>query len=214
MKKFITYFCLIFIITFGLLNARFVSAEIRFWFSPLMANSDDTPFQGDSSFLARMHDKDQVTHTLPLSDSNDFFLEIPAIGAKAPIIIERSADQNIIFKDLEEGVVHYADSPLPGQKGTAIILGHSSAYPWYKGHYGSVFALLSNLKVGDFIYINNGGKILSYKVKESVIFHPFTKDQSIDQMVQTDTSSIILVSCWPVGTNSKRIAIKADLVGR
>lgn len=197
MKKFIIYFCLIFIVTFGLLNARFVSAQIKYWFFPL---------------VSRDHIDHSLIRTLPLSDSLSFFLEIPALGAQAPIVLEKSLDQNQIFKSLENGVVHYADSPLPGQKGAAIILGHSSAYPWYKGDFGSIFALLGRLKLGDYLYVRNGGKTFTYQVKESVVFHPFARDKSVDQIVRTDTSSIILVSCWPVGTNVQRIAVKADLV--
>lgn len=179
--------------TFGLLNIRYVSAQIKFWFFPVTINS-------------------QITPILPLSDSRNFFLEIPAIGAGAPVVLEKSLDQNKIFKSLENGVVHYADSPLPGQKGATIILGHSSAYPWYRGDYGSVFALLEKLKPGDDVYIKNGEKVFAYRVTESIIFYPFAKDKSVDQIAQTDTSSVVLVSCWPVGTNFRRIAVRADLI--
>jgi LPXTG-site transpeptidase (sortase) family protein len=197
-RKFIIYFCLIFITSFALLNVRFVSAQIKFWIFTTPANEKN--------------DAVEIIRTLPLSDSISFFLEIPTIGVKAPVVLEKSLNPEKIFKRLEEGVVHYADSPLPGQKGTAIILGHSSAYPWYKGDYGSIFALLGRLKTGDRIYVNDSGKILTYAVKETVIFNPFSSDKSVDKMVATDNSSIILVSCWPVGSNSKRIAVKADLI--
>lgn len=197
-RKFIIYFCLIFMASFTLLNVRFVFAQIKFWvFAPAVNEENDAV---------------EITHTLPLSDSIYFFLEIPTIGVKAPVILEKSLNPEKIFNRLEEGVVHYADSSLPGQKGVAIILGHSSAYPWYKGDYGAIFALLGRLKTGDHIYVHNSGRILTYAVKGTVIFNPFSSDKSVDKIVATDNSSIILVSCWPVGTNSKRIAVKADMV--
>ncbi|MDO8495208.1 MAG: sortase [bacterium] len=214
MKKFIIYFCLIFIASFTLLNVRFVSAQMKFWFFAFSSSEEnDTAYANDGGWMDKMHDQStEVTRTLPLSDAMSFFLEIPAIGVKAPVVLEKSVDSQKIFDRLEEGVVHYSDSPLPGQRGTAIILGHSSAYPWYKGDYGSIFALLGKLKAGDQIYVNDSGKMLTYSVTESVIFNPFSHDKSVDQIVATDNSSIILVSCWPVGTNSKRIAVKADLL--
>ena len=139
-------------------------------------------------------------------------LEIPSLGVRAPIVLEKSLDPNKIFDRLEDGVVHYSGSSLPGQKGAAIILGHSSAYPWYKGKYGSVFALLGRLKTGDRIIINSGEKTLVYEVKESLIFNPPFKNTGLERLTAADGSSIILISCWPVGTNYKRIAVRADLI--
>ncbi|MEK7506455.1 MAG: sortase [Patescibacteria group bacterium] len=204
MKKFLKYFVIFFAITFAIFNSRFVAAEFKFWLTKkgvdvgLVLNSTLVPV---------------VKTTLPVAEAREFFLEIPAIGAKAPIVLEPSINPDIIFNRLENGVVHYADSALPGEKGTAIILGHSSAYPWYKGKYGSAFALLGKLRPGDEIFINNGNKTLKYKVSESLIFNPFaSKDNRLAALEKTDGSSIILVSCWPVGTAYKRIAVRADLL--
>ena len=65
---------------------------------------------------------------------------IPSIGVEAPIISAESTNENIIQRALGKGVVLYPDSNL--------ILGHSSAFPWYKGDYGSVFSLLNKLEKG------------------------------------------------------------------
>lgn len=204
MKKFLKYFVIFFVITFAIFNSRLVAAEFKFWLAQkgvdvgLVLNSPPTPI---------------IKATLPAAETGEFFLEIPAIGAKAPIVLEPSINPDIIFNRLEDGVVRYADSALPGEKGTAIILGHSSAYPWYKGEYGSVFALLGKLRPGDEIFVGHGNKTLKYKVSESLVFNPFaSKDGRLAVLEKTDSSSIILVSCWPVGTNYKRIAVKADLL--
>lgn len=196
-KKFIGYFLITFIVVFSILNSRFVSAQVSFWFR------QDELKKGTVSA-----EKEKL---LPLTD-DDFYLSIPTLDVSAPVVLEKSTDQNKIFDRLEEGVVHYGSSPLPGQKGASIILGHSSAYPWYKGKYGSVFALLGRLKTGDVIKIQNGDKILNYKVSQSLVFYPFSKDKRLEQLEKSDKSSIILVSCWPVGTNYRRIAIRADLI--
>jgi len=139
MRKFLKYFIIFFLIIFVVLNSRFVSAELRFWLAKkgvavgLMLNATPAPIA-------------TVPASLPLDTTvkpKSFSINIPAIGANAPIVLENSNDPNVIFNRLEDGVVHYAGTPLPGEPGTSIILGHSSAYPWYKGKYGSIFALLT-----------------------------------------------------------------------
>lgn len=200
-KKFIIYFSIIFIVVFLILNSRFVSAQIKFAFS----NNSET--------LNSQKEEVQLIKTkLPIAQSNQFLLKIPAIGVEAPIVLEKRVDQDSIFKSLEKGVVHFVDSPLPGQKGASIILGHSSAYPWYKGNYGSVFALLGKLKTDDLFYVENGDKVLTYQIKNSLIFNPLSDNSKIDEFVKTDGSAIILISCWPVGTNYQRIAVRAELI--
>ena len=201
MKKFFSYFIVFFLISFTILNSRFVSARLDFWLR-----------EDEIKAAASRGSPPLIGETRPVAEAGGFVLTIPALGVEAPVVLEESLNPNVIFDRLEAGVVHYGTSPLPGQRGTAIILGHSSAYPWYQGEYGSVFALLGRLQVGDKIYVTSGNRVLTYQVKESLVFHPFSKDKRLEQLEQTDTSSIILVSCWPVGTNYKRIAIKADLI--
>ena len=143
----------------------------------------------------------------------DFTLEIPSIKITAPIIFEPSTDQKKIFQMLENGVVHYAKTSLPGETGTSIILGHSSVYPWYKGKYGYIFSSLEKLNKGDIIRVKNNEKVLNYIVDRSVIFSPESIDPSeMNYLETTSGSSIVLITCWPTGTNSKRIAVKANLV--
>ena len=143
----------------------------------------------------------------------DFNLTIPSLGISAPIVFESTTNEAKIYKQLEKGVVHYAGTPIPGQPGTAIILGHSSVYPWYKGKYGHIFSSLSKLKNGDIIQIKKDGTLLSYKVSHSIIFSPnATDDYELRGMEITNGSSIVLMTCWPNGTNAKRIAVRADLI--
>ena len=198
LRKFLIYFFVCFIAVFAVLNYRLVSAELRFWLA-------------ENAWLPPSTQPDPVA-LLPLSKSAFYLLNIPSLQVKAPVVLEESLNPDVIFNRLEDGAVHYADSVLPGELGTAIILGHSSAYPWYKGKYGSVFALLGHLKKGDEIVINNGQETLKFKVTESLVFNPFAKNSDVQALEQTDTASIVLVSCWPVGTSYRRIAVRADLV--
>lgn len=202
-KKFIIYFSIIFIVVFLILNSRFVSAQIKFAF--FENRNPEIPVVVNEKTKT-------VALKLPITNSKVYTLKIPAIGVEAPIVMEKSTDVNIILNRLKDGVVHYAGSPLPGDKGASVIFGHSSAYPWYKGSYGSIFALLGRLKIGDMIYIKNGDKTLTYKVTDSLVFHPLSNNARISQIESTDSSTIVLVSCWPVGTDYQRIAVRAELI--
>ena len=74
------------------------------------------------------------------------------------------SDQNTskILKDLENGVLMYPGSAMPGKGGT-VIVGHSSSNsPWNK--YSNVFSLLNRLQVGDLIYISHNDKNYVYTV--------------------------------------------------
>jgi LPXTG-site transpeptidase (sortase) family protein len=206
MKKFLINFVMVFLAVLVILNLRFISAELKF--------SVKGPADVDSTQLIVNTPAPEQNNQLPLSGNKvtGYWLEIPSIGVRTPIVLEKSTDTNTILKRLEDGVVHYSTSPLPGEEGTSLILGHSSAYPWYKGNYGSVFALLGKLNPGDIIKIYKDDELLTYKMTKSLVFNPLSKDSRINQLEETDGSSIVLISCWPVGTNYKRIAVKADLV--
>jgi len=216
LKKFLTYFVIFFVALFFVLNSRFVMAQIGYWFSePIADNSEDTASAsgGGASVLPISRYKDQAKQKI--YETSEAVLSIPKLGIAAPVVFEKSDNPDVIFKQLEKGVVHYTNTPIPGQDGTAIVLGHSSAYPWYRGKYGSVFALLGKLKVGDKIYVQyKDGEEYAFTVTESFVFNPFSEEDKFEELAGSkDKPALILVSCWPVGTNYRRIAIKAEIAG-
>lgn len=150
-------------------------------------------------------------NTVPILSSR---LYIPSLGISAPIVFEPTTLEKRIYSALERGVVHYADTPVPGSTGTSIILGHSSAYSWYKGKYGQIFSQLSKLGPGDIITIEKEpGQQLTYQVTKSLIFSPKdNNDFELRELESTTGSSLVLMTCWPTGTNAKRIAVRADLI--
>lgn len=194
-----------FVVIFGLLNVRFLSANVRFWLAPGTIVSEDSLAAAKAFPLA----KDVATRPLPSRAR----LVIDSIGIDAPIVFDVPSDNDSIYKNLTRGVVHYGASAKPGQTGVAVVLGHSSAYPWYKGDYGSVFALLGKLKPGDKFYVQyEDGRLFIYTVKQSVVFNPFAPDDRLGQIETSQGSSLVLISCWPVGTNYRRIAVQAETI--
>jgi|SRR3989344_3737221 len=175
---------------------------------------------GTQFLLSKVDASDQETHLFPTQGpkensvlSQSANLIINKIGISAPIIFGTADNNDAIFKNLEKGVVHYSATTKPGQNGTSVILGHSSAYPWYKGNYGSVFAMIGTLQPGDNFFVRyDDGKTFTYVVKKSIIFSPKTNDPRVTELQNNTEPTLVLITCWPIGTNYKRIAVEAILV--
>lgn len=133
---------------------------------------------------------------------------IQKIDVQAPILRPKSEKEKDILLALKEGVALHPSSSLPSQKGITIIQGHSSPhlYPLYRGKYNTVFTFLDRLERGDeiILYFNNNKYI--YQVINKYIFLP---QEELPE--QKEKSILFLVTCWPRGTDLKRMAIEAEL---
>jgi len=141
-------------------------------------------------------------------------LVLPKFDIQAPIWTVDSESKTKIYDSLKKGVVIYPTTSYPGGE-YSIILGHSSRYPWEPGKYKAVFSLLNELVSGDRIYVFWKQKPLVYEVVDKEIFLPYPKGEWYTENVFPPNSSektLILQSCWPVGVDYKRIAIKAKLI--
>lgn len=196
-----------FVGAFLLLNIRFVEKNIQYAIAPGTIRTKDT-----LQDAIRLLPLSENVKPKPLPSSAN--LVIDSIGVRAPIVFDVPDNNDLIYSSLEKGVVHYTNTSKPGETGAAIVLGHSSAYPWYKGKYGAVFALLNKLKIGDRFYVQySDNRTFVYEMKQAIIFNPFdTNDQRLAAIESESGSSIVLISCFPVGTNYKRIAVQAQLV--
>lgn len=117
--------------------------------------------------------------------------------------------ENKIQEVLREGVVHYPYTANPDQYGNVFITGHSSYYPWDKGRYKDIFALLHKLEIGDEYSIYYKGEKFTYRVKEKFEVKPddvSVLEQPTDQKIST------LMTCTPVGTVLRRLIVRAELV--
>ncbi|MDP3963076.1 MAG: sortase [bacterium] len=133
-------------------------------------------------------------------------LYIARIGVRTPVVVSDTSLQ-AINGALAHGVVQWPGSANAGEGGTTVILGHSSAPLSYRGKYGAVFSLLEKLEPGDVITIQAPGALYTYTVRDQVILDP-KKEQP--DLLKQDGETLVLVSCWPVGTNWQRIVIRAD----
>ena len=145
-----------------------------------------------------------------IQDNKNYYLYIPKINASAPVVLPKEDSNESVLASLEEGVALYPNSQLPGEIGRSVILGHSSKTAWYRGGYGYIFALLSRLQSGDEFYIFSGNKKLVYKVFSNDILTPEQTNEILSQMPNNE-SDAALITCWPIGSSSKRTLIQAKL---
>lgn len=135
-------------------------------------------------------------------------LYISRLNLYAPIILNVNGKNKIQYnKSLYDGVAHMKNTALPGQNGNTFIFGHSSFYD-QANQYAKIFATLNQLEKGDTFKIRWQSKNLFYTVtSKKMVAASF-----MEATAQKPNQQIItLMTCWPVGTNQKRLIVIAKL---
>lgn len=174
--------------------------------NPLKADSDGDKFT-DRQELTNGFDPDAPGDAKPT-----VLVRIDKINIEAPMVWSTKADENSMLKDLENGLNHYPKSAAPGQIGNMVISGHSSNYLWAKGNYNHIFENLNNLEAGDGITITTiqkNGRVITYHYIVTEKFITAPDDEAI--FAESDQPTITLSTCWPLGTNFKRVIVKGEL---
>lgn len=144
----------------------------------------------------------------PYSEKNNF-IEIPSINIEAPIIFTENSDPENLEKLLDEGVLHFPESVLPLENGNTIFLGHSAPFGWPKIKHDWVFSDIVKLENRDEIIIYFDNKKIIYYVTDKIFLE---KGEEIPEKNLTNSENyLIIISCWPPGKDSKRIAIMSEL---
>lgn len=147
---------------------------------------------------------------VPIGSGEKLYLSIPKIDANAPIITPAENTKADILASLEAGVGLYPGSVPPGGNGRAVILGHSSKASWYRGKYAYIFALLPKLEKGDEFYITADRKKYVYRVFDKQVLSP--ADANVLLASPASGSEAVLITCYPIGSASKRQIIRAQMV--
>lgn len=135
---------------------------------------------------------------------------IPKINLEVPVVYTmNSIAENDVQKALEEGVVHYANTPNPGEQGNAVIVGHSSNNILNSGKYKFAFVLLKRLEAEDTFFLHKDGVRYTYKVYEKKIVGP--EDVSVLD-TQSRANTVTLITCDPPGTSVNRLIIVAEQI--
>jgi sortase A len=142
--------------------------------------------------------------------SNEPKIIIPKINVEIPVVYNlNTIDENTIQKGLEDGVVHYADTALPGQNGNIAIVGHSSNNIFNKGNYKFAFVLLSRLESGDTFYIQKDGKRYTYQIYKKTIVSP--TDISVLGPAEKSATAT-LITCDPPGSSANRLVVVGEQI--
>ncbi|MFZ2664107.1 MAG: sortase [Patescibacteria group bacterium] len=138
-----------------------------------------------------------------------FFLSIPKLK-----IDNAKVKTDFTGSSPEEFLGHYKGSSLPGGKGNSFIYGHS-VLPWFYNpkNYKTIFSTLGDLETGDIFTISYNNKNLKYKVEDKEVLYP-DKINPLEEWKPKylNESTVSLMTCWPAGTKTKRLIVKATLV--
>lgn len=174
--------------------------------NPLKVDSDGDGFS-DKQEIINGYDPDAPGEARPMVE-----ITISKINVSAPMVWSKNENEKDMLADLENGVNHFAKTAAPGQIGNMIISGHSSNYIWAKGNYNHIFKDLNNLEVGDIVTVDTiqkNGRNITYRYKVNEKFITSADDEKI--FAATTDPSLTLSTCWPIGTNLRRIIAKANL---
>jgi len=131
---------------------------------------------------------------------------IPKINVQIPVDYNvDTTDEYIIENDLENGVVHFPTTVLPGQNGNAVYFGHSANNILNPGKYKFAFVLLHTLVDGDTFYLTYNDKLYTYKVIAHFDVSP--NDVGVLGPVPGQIATATLITCDPPGTSLYRLIV-------
>lgn len=139
----------------------------------------------------------------------EYKINIPAIKVEEAVV-------KIGGSDLNQSLIAYPGTALPGEFGAPVIFGHSILRKFYNPsgknprRYASIFSYIMTLKPGeDKIFITADGVTYTYLVQDKTEVKP--EDVYILTQ-QYDAKRIKLVTCVPEGTYLKRGVVTAQLI--
>lgn len=135
-----------------------------------------------------------------------FEISIPKLGITAPVIPNVDGSSKTAYSSaLSGGVAHFKGTSLPNSGSNIFIFGHSSSILG-TGTYDKIFTKLGDLTSGDEISISYNQKIYKYVFSGKKIIT--ATDTSV--LSPTLNEQLTLMTCWPIGTDQKRLIIVAD----
>lgn len=176
---------------------------------------------GKALYFYKFHSKQDETNlstfqNVPSSTPtiNEFYIQIPKILASSTVIPDISPyDTNEYLKILSDNVIAQAKgSPPPGlgDGKTTYLFAHSSQEGISMVRKNSVFYLLGEMSMGDVIFVKYNGKVYTYRTYMKRIVNS-SEVQYLD-FKDENKEVLILQTCWPIGTDWKRLLVFAQRV--
>lgn len=147
-----------------------------------------------------------INEAKDLNSDAFFSIVIPKLGAAAKIIPNIDPLNQASYEEaLKQGVAHASPSFYPGQGNTIFLFAHSTNNPLNIGKYNAVFYSLKDLKKGDQIVLFYKYKKYFYEVEKVEI----TDKEDLVSLLPQHHEVLILQTCYPPGTNQKRLLVTA-----
>ena len=135
---------------------------------------------------------------------------IPKINVQIPVVYGMNTiNEADVENALENGVVHYATTPMPGQHGNAVFFGHSSNNILNRGHYKFAFVLLHELQIDDTFMLTKDGVRYTYKIYDRKVVDP-NQVSVLGPASRPDSAT--LITCDPPGTSLKRLVVTGQQI--
>jgi sortase A len=142
--------------------------------------------------------------------NKEFSIVIPKIAAVSAIIANvDSQNKNAYLSALHRGVAHAKGTSYPGEEGNVYLFAHSTDTFYNVGRYNAVFYLIGKLEINDEIEIFYKGELIKYKVSEKKVVNA---DQIKYLGKIDDENTLTLQTCYPPGTDWKRLIVVAKEV--
>ncbi|OGD92549.1 hypothetical protein A2697_04655 [Candidatus Curtissbacteria bacterium RIFCSPHIGHO2_01_FULL_41_44] len=135
---------------------------------------------------------------------SEFSLTIPRLKiARAKVKVDSL--------DFYKSLAHFPGSALPGEIGNSFITGHS-VLPQFNDpkNYRAIFTKLSDLEVGDDVFVEIEGQKLHFTVQYLRVVDP--RDTSVINPISPAGRNLTLMTCVPPGTNLKRLVVVTSLI--
>lgn len=184
------------------------SLEVKYWFSKPSTNVQIITQNTTPTIIGQTNpvSTSEVRTISPVDDT--FSIVIPKIDANSKVIDNVDPFNESEYQTkLKEGIAHAKGTSHPGEKGRTFLFAHSSATAFNATRYNAVFYLLDKLNEGDEIYVMYQNNTFLYKVREKKIVLPTEVGYIEDKQ---EKEELTLMTCWPAGSNAKRLLVFAD----
>ncbi len=144
------------------------------------------------------------------SKYKDYGITIPKLRIDEPVVFNVNPNNKEEYtKALKQGIAHASSTAFPDNGGVGYYFAHSS-HPDFVSQYNAIFYLLGKLEKDDEVFIWHEGKRHEYRVTYKRTTDPNNIDFLYNSYYPQET--IVLQTCWPPGTTSKRMLIYAERV--
>ncbi len=183
---------------FLLFNAKYIWEQVKYAFN----KPEVTVVQNEVEIATDNQQDTQFTQPNQVS--------IPSLGITAPVVESAGNTEADFQQALQHGVVRYPGTAKPGQIGNVYLFGHSSDFPFKKGDYKTVFALLPNIADKAEIKLSDEqGSLHVYQVVNRFVAN--TTDVHLLSQETNGKKILTLQTSYPVGTALQRYIVQAEL---